>query len=107
MEKTWVQSAVQHGLRAVQSSVHLTDLLGTLLEWNSRSGVRSLQWVGRAADITSCPVPSSAAHLASEKDMGENLRHLSYSIQFLLQVITQLENGLLLFYRLSQDDSSK
>lgn len=56
MEKTWVQSAVQHGLRAVQSSVHLTDLLGTLLEWNSRSGVRSLQWVGRAADTTSCHI---------------------------------------------------
>ena len=50
MEKNWALSVDQYWLKALHFSVHLIDLLRTLLRGNSFTGIQKAVWISQEAD---------------------------------------------------------
>ena len=113
VEKNWALPVDQCSLQASQFSVHLTDLLSTLLRCNGFTGIQKA-----VVDQTSSRSPNSDCDLFWWKfGFGKSFRvssqsiywaghlWLSYTIHFLSHVTIRSRNGLLC--RIREDDTTE
>ena len=111
MEK-WTLSVDQCWLQVLQFSVHLIDLLSTLLRCNGFARIQKA-----VVAQTGCRPPTVTMTLFLVKVwlwevlwsffLVQPLTRLSYEIHFSLNVTIWLKNGLLLLPRIREDDTSK